>query len=131
MTDQPLVVPKEKKEKKVQLVQDVEDESQVIVHCTSKAQTQDIMIRIWKTIYLIPKEISHKSGLVHHENISLAPQWTPVPKGKTHKFTLIFSGLPKGCKSFDIVEEIPQPGAFVRRNIQRNKKDVYHIDFNE
>jgi hypothetical protein len=29
---------------------------------------------------------------------------------------------------FDLVEEIPQPGGFVIKNIRRNETDVYHID---
>lgn len=107
----------------------VDPESQVVVHCTSYAPNMDIMIRVWKSIFLEAKDIKHTSHLVHHENITLAPQWTPVKKGTQHHFTLIFTGLPRGCKMFDIVEKIPQAGAFVKRNIPRNKKDVYRVAF--
>jgi hypothetical protein len=41
---------------------------------------------------------------------------------------LIFAGLSKAVKVFDLVEEIPQPGGFVIKNIRRNETDVYHID---
>lgn len=126
----PEVAPEEVEERKTQK-KDVapEEESQVIVHCRSTAESMDIFIRVWKTIFLVAHNSQHKSQLVHHENITLAPHWTKVPKGTTRKFTLIFSGLPKNCKSFDIIEKIPQSGAFEKRNIQRNKTDVYHVVF--
>jgi len=40
------------------------------------------------------------------------------------KFTLIFEGLDKPRKHFDLVEDIPEPGGFI---IKRNKSDVYDI----
>lgn len=42
-------------------------------------------------------------------------------------FKLVFTGLPKNCMSFDLIEDIPENG-FVVRNIQRNKSDVYSIN---
>jgi hypothetical protein len=52
----------------------------------------------------------------------------PVEYGQTLIFTLVFSGLPKECKSFDLMEKIPEPGGFEIRNIRRNSTDVYHVD---
>ena len=46
---------------------------------------------------------------------------------KEYWFTLIFSGLPKDCKLFDFVEEIPQEGGFLVTDIDRNESDVYTI----
>ena len=51
-----------------------------------------------------------------------------VANGQTINFTLIFSGLPKHCKLFDMVENIPEPGGFVFENIVRNNSDVYLLE---
>ena len=103
------------------------NDSYVYVHCYLQNEWQDALVRIWKTTFLVDKGGS-KSGLVHAENISIAPMWTLIPDRATHSFLLIFAALPKGCKQFDLVEEIPQPGGFHVSNIQRNQNDVYHID---
>jgi hypothetical protein len=58
----------------------------------------------------------------------MAPVWTQIPDGREYAFLLIFSGLPKSCKQFDLVEEIAEPGGFLVRNISRNDTDVYQID---
>jgi len=87
-----------------------------------------MLIRIWKTTFLVDKFSGIRSNLVHAENISLAPVWTQIPDGREYSFLLIFSGLPKSCKIFDLVEEIPEPGGFFIQDISRNEKDVYHID---
>lgn len=105
-------------------------ESQVIVHGYFKnAGEWPELIRIWSTTFLIPHNSFHKSRLVHFENITLFPYWTPIQVGTTHRFTLIFGSLPKSCVLFDLVEEIPQSGGFEIRNIHRNKSDVYEISF--
>ena len=87
-----------------------------------------MLIRIWKTTFLVDSDSATRSKLVHAENISLAPVWTQIPNGGVYAFLLIFSGLPKSCKQFDLVEEIPEPGGFFIQNISRNETDVYHID---
>ena len=79
-------------------------------------------------IALVDKTSSARSKLVHAENISVAPQWTQIPDGVTYNFLLIFSALPKACKLFDLIEDIPQAGGFFVPNISRNDTDVYHID---
>ncbi len=89
-----------------------------------------MLIRIWKTTFLIDRASGSRSQLVHAENISVAPTWTQIPDNKTYNFLLIFSGLPRSCQSFDLVEEISQPGGFFIENISRNERDVYHIDLN-
>ncbi|MEO5602459.1 MAG: hypothetical protein ABIR06_16175 [Cyclobacteriaceae bacterium] len=104
------------------------DDSFVYVHCYFHNSGKDMLIRIWKTTYLIDKVSSARSKLVHAENISLAPVWTRIPDGGRYAFLLIFSGLPKSCKQFNLVEEISQPGGFYLENISRNESDVYHID---
>jgi glutathionylspermidine synthase len=101
--------------------------SHVYVHCYFNNTVKDMLIRIWKTTFLIDKSSSHRSKLVHAENISFAPQWTIIPENKMFQFLLIFEGLPKGCERFDLLEDIPQPGGFYVADILRNKKDVYHV----
>lgn len=87
-----------------------------------------MLIRIWKTTFLVDRISGTRSKLIHAENISMAPVWTQIPDGREYSFLLIFSGLPKSCKQFDMVEEIAEPGGFLVRNISRNDTDVYHID---
>ncbi|MGC1240461.1 MAG: hypothetical protein WA874_02685 [Chryseosolibacter sp.] len=104
------------------------DDSYVYVHCNFRNKWENMLIRIWKTTFLVDSLSGTKSGLVHAENITYAPVWTRIPDGQQYSFLLIFSGLPKSCKQFDLVEEIPEPGGFFIQNISRNETDVYHID---
>lgn len=99
----------------------------VYVHCHFENEWQDALIRIWKTTFLVDHGSGHKSRLIHAENISFAPVWTIIADQRTHTFLLIFESLPRHCKVFDLVEEIPQPGGFHIQNIHRNPTDVYHI----
>ena len=73
------------------------------------------------------EKISHNyltlSYLENHEH----PEWMWCTKGQ-HNFTLFFKALPKNCKAFDLFEDIPELGGFVKKNIRRNKSDVYHVE---
>lgn len=128
--DVPVVKPEIKYDKATRhkLLNQVREESQVIVHCSYTAKMFYVSIRIWKSIFLYANGSSHRSRLVHQENITLYPIWTPVAIGQTIIFTLIFIGLPKHCKQFDLIERIPEPGGFEFRYIERNNSDVYLID---
>lgn len=109
----------------------VEVEKQVIVHCCFPGTpSSDMLIRIWRSTFLIDESLKHKSSLIHHENISLFPYWTEVPPMKDFWFTLVFSGLPNECKSFDLKEVIPQEGGFWIKDIIRNGTDVYKVKIN-
>ena len=103
------------------------EDSYVYVHCSFDNSWEDALIRIWRTTFLVDHNSGAKSSLVHAENISIAPLWTIIPDKRTHNFILVFSALPKTCTRFDLIEEIPQPGGFVVRDIQRNPQDVYHV----
>lgn len=103
------------------------EDSYVYVHCHFQNEGMEMLIRIWRTTFLIDRGTGARSGLVHAENISYAPLWTFIPEKKEYTFLLIFSALPKGCTHFDLVEEIPQPGGFYVSGIKRNEQDVYHI----
>ena len=104
------------------------EDSFVYVHCYYNNSYEEMLIRIWRTTFLVDKSSGSKSKLIHAENISFAPTWTKIPDGSTYSFLLIFEGLPKTCQQFDLIEEIPQPGGFEVRNISRNESDIYHID---
>ena len=90
-----------------------EEEKQVIVHCGFQNNYLiGNLVRIWRTTFLVDKFTGHRSQLLFWENISMFPYWTEVPPVKEYWFTLIFSGLPKDCKLFDFVEEIPKKEVF-------------------
>ena len=106
----------------------VQDEGQVVIHCiSSAAATMDYYIRIWATTFLFDHNSDHRSDLVHVEKIAMAPMWQLVPAGTTAIYSLIFSGLPKSCSTFDLEEVIPLPGRFSAKNINRNNQDVYFV----
>lgn len=108
-----------------------EEMGQVVLHFvfqTSESMLGDTLIRIWPTTFLYDLGSSHKSDLVHIENITYYPDWYLCPAGTETFFTLIFSGLPKSCSAFDFIEHCTnQAGAFEVRNIQRNNSDVYFL----
>jgi hypothetical protein len=103
------------------------EEGHVYVHCHFNNGPQESLIRIWKSTYLIPHGSSERSVLLHAENISIAPVWTRMPGNREFRFLLIFSGLPSDCTTFDLVEDIPEPGGFFAGDIARNSTDVYHV----
>jgi hypothetical protein len=104
------------------------EDSFVYVHCYFPNQSPDMLIRIWRTTFLIDKATGLRSTLVHAENITFAPVWTQIRGTGMYSFLLIFSALPKSCQNFDLVEDIPQPGGFFIGDISRNETDVYHVD---
>jgi len=103
------------------------EDSFVYVHCSFDNSWKDALILIWKTTFLVDHTSGAKSSLIHAESISIAPLWTIIKDNSTHNFILIFSALPKSCTKFDLIEEIPQPGGFLVKDIQRNPRDVYHV----
>jgi hypothetical protein len=104
------------------------EDSYVYVHCHFKNRWLNMLMRIWKTTFLIDQHSPSRSKLIHIENISYAPSWTLIPDRADYIFLLIFSSLPKSCTQFNLLEEIPQPGGFFVKDIVRNESDVYHIE---
>ncbi len=102
-------------------------EAQVVVH-VSIWSSEPVNLRIWGSTYLFDQHSNHHSKLVHFENISLAPTWTPVHAAKPYKFTLLFEGLPKSCIQFDLIEIALGEGCFEFKNITRNQSDVYYVE---
>lgn len=105
------------------------EEKQVIVHCTVTGIPYYNTFRVWPTIYLIPKESDKKSKLLHYFNIEMYPASQLIGATGQNHFTLIFEGLAPSCNYFDILEIIPEMGAFEARNIARNESDVYSVIF--
>lgn len=104
----------------------IHEQGQVVVHCIQVADFPSL-IRIWPSTHLYDHHSDHVSDLVHAENISYFPEWTPVDSGENY-FTLIFSGLPKHCIVFDLLEICDnQKGAFKVMSITRNETDVYFV----
>ena len=104
------------------------NDAYMYVHCYMRHTAQEMLIRIWQSTFLVGQNGDGKAGLVHAENITYAPVWTIVPQNFNYHFLLIFSGLPKSCGIFDLVEQIPQPGGFYVPDIVRTETDVYRID---
>lgn len=111
---------------KRELLEKNEEEKQVIVHFTLYGGSGDAA-RIWKSTYLIDVETQVRYPLLWAEGISFAPKWTLISPERPLEFTLIFKGLPKSCKVFDLLEIIPEQGGFELRNIRRNNSDVYYV----
>lgn len=104
------------------------EDSHVYVHCYYKNEMDEMLIRVWRSTYLIDRISGVRSELIHAENISYALQWTVIPGKITFSFLLIFTALPKDCTVFDLLEDIPQAGGFFVSGIKRNALDVYHVD---
>lgn len=102
------------------------EERQTIVHCVIANNEENYAYRIWPSTYLIEHGTGKRVKLITAYNISFAPEWT-INDGKG--FTLIFGGLSKSCKVFDLKEIIPQAGGFEVNNIPRNNTDVYQVSF--
>lgn len=105
-----------------------QEEGQVIVHCITKASPFcDWRARIQKTTFLFDLNSEHQSDLLHVENISIAPEWSIIEKGGSRRYSLIFSGLPKSCSRFELVELNERYNAFHVADIERNETDVYFL----
>lgn len=112
-----------------QIQAEISTEQQVTVHCCFKNNYAiGMLLRIWRTTYLLDTQSSHKSKLLFADNICFNPNWMEVPIVKEYWFTLIFSGLPKDCTHFDFAEIIPEAGGFYVPKIERNKSDIYSIN---
>lgn len=103
------------------------EQGQVVVHCLYRSVFGGDLIRIWPTTFLFDCGSDHVSELVTAEKISMYPQWTQVHQGEFY-FTLIFTGLPKSCNVFDIIEDCNgSSGAFKVLGITRTTNDVYYV----
>jgi len=97
-------------------------EKVVIIHCQMKVGGP---ARIWTSTYLVQEDGTRKA-LLQAWNISSYPDWRFLRSGSV--FTLVFEGLDASCRTFDLVEDIPEPGGFEVYGISRNKEDVYRLE---
>jgi hypothetical protein len=126
---EPKIKPTVEKAVAIAIKEEVSLEQQVIVHGSYTAGGFGDGIRIWQTTFLCDQDSAHKSKLIYTEGISNFPTWTLLSPGSKINFMLVFSGLPKSCKVFDLKEIIPEPDGFEIKNIRRNTTDVYHVSF--
>jgi hypothetical protein len=99
----------------------------VVVHVRVPAYTAE-MVRVWQSTFLLDRDSNHTSRLLSFEKISLYPHWTRLDYTKPYVFTLVFEGLPKAVRSFDLAEIIPDPNGFRIEAIARRPGDVYEVD---
>ena len=115
----------------LKLLKQTERERQIILQCTILPGTFSGIIgsvRIWPTTYLVDHENNYRSQLISAWNISLYPEWYPVSEQKKiHRITLVFSALHDHCKKFDLLEDIPERGGFIVKNITRNRLGIYEV----
>jgi len=98
-----------------------------IVHCRFYTQFPT-GVRIWPTTFLI-EDSNRKVKLLKAFNISLMPHWTQhFIFDDFIRFTLVFEGLSKPCRSFHLLEDISEPFAFYSKEIFRNNSDVYFTE---
>lgn len=121
--EEPNILTEEQIETEVKVLES--EERQTIVHCQCSGEGSEAY-RIWPSTYLVEHGSDRRAKLITAFNISFAPTWT-LNDGRG--FTLVFEGLSKDCRSFDLIEFIPQAGGFEVFNIPRNKTDVYQISF--
>jgi len=112
---------------KQELLVQIQEEAMVVVHCSYTAEVEG-GIRIWNSTVLVDQGSGARRKMLHAFNITIAPMWMQVPRGVTIRFTLVFAPLPKSCEVFTLWEDIPEPGGFEIRGIERNKSDVYHVE---
>ena len=99
------------------------EERQVLVRAFF---TSFMTVRVWPSTYLICNQSGTRLKMLFSENVCKAPGWGSI--APYERFYMIFEGLPKACLSFDLYEEINQPGNFHIRSIGRNGSDVYDIE---
>jgi hypothetical protein len=106
------------------------EEGQVIIHCFHNpcfdgcSKYKRCVIAVANNIVLIPDTKDGNASLIYAENILLMPDIN-IKKEEITKFTLVFSALPKNCKTFSFVE--PEDNGWVLHNIKRNRTDIYRL----
>lgn len=82
-------------------------------------------VRIWPSIVLRCRMTGQEVKLVRAVGLAPFPAWTRLELGGA--YTLLFPPLPDECPAFDLLEDIPEPGGLIVRNIVRNASDVYRL----
>ena len=104
-----------------------ENEKCTILHCVYHETIEHFVgVRIWPSTFLVQDD-DRRCKLIKAFNITMAPTWT-YHYSPYARFTLIFEGLSKDCKSFYLQEYIPEEGSFYTEEIERNDTDVYRVN---
>ncbi len=107
-------------------------EKQVIIHCTYNCKSKIDYLSIHENAVLQDENFIHKSNLHHVSNITIYPELIKIINKKQRQFTLVFSALPKDVTTFHLIQEDDEKeksNELTEFFIERNKKDVYHLDF--
>ena len=114
-----------------EVLTEIEEEAQVVVHCSfyndPSVYIGEIGVRVWKETFIIDEQTGIQNKMVNAFGIVYQPNWYFIKPGETKRFTMIFDALPKTCVSFTLAEIIPQSGAFVVKGIKRNNSDIYNV----
>jgi hypothetical protein len=114
-----------------EVLTEIEEEAQVVVHCSfyndPSVYIGEIGVRVWKETFIIDEQTGIQNKMVKAFGIVYQPNWYFIKPGETKRFTMIFDALPKTCVSFTLAEIIPQSGAFVVKGIKRNNSDIYNV----
>lgn len=113
-----------KSEPKIELdsAYQVKEEKQIMVRSWYPFGTG---LRIWSTTYLICNQTGKRAKLLYTENVGKYPHWKWL--NANERFLMVFEALPDECVSFDLFEDIPEPGEFHTKGIRRNKLGVYDV----
>ena len=114
-----------------EILEEVSEEAQVVVHCyfynDPTYYEGDIGLRVWKETFIIDEQTGVINQMVKAFSIVYQPEWEWIKPGQTKRFIMVFDALPKSCVSFTLAEIINQPGPFVVKGIARNNSDIYHV----
>jgi hypothetical protein len=108
-------------------VDDVRPAEPVVVHIRCDMR-EELIVRIWRSTFLLDRDSSHASALVSWEAITVYPEWTLLRKNVPHVFTLVFDPLPPRVRWFDLAEIIPEPQGWYFPGIARRAPDIYYLD---
>ena len=114
---------------KKMLAASAQEQGYVILRCTFIYKNSESTVAIDKETILKPVGSKSVCKLIFiDENITFHPLQTKLSAiGNTHRFTLIFEGLPKGTETFHFIEYTRAMLPFHKYNIIRNSTDVYDI----
>ncbi|HMO32931.1 MAG TPA: hypothetical protein PKE07_08035 [Lacibacter sp.] len=102
------------------------EERVTIVHCRL-LMPEPGYYRIWPQTCLV-EDGGGRRSLLQALGVVLAPAWMPCFAFRTYvRFTLVFEGLGKDCRSFHLDEDIPESLGFYTDPVPRNETDVYNV----
>lgn len=127
MSDITIAKPQIEIDNAVKQLVEQQKEACTIVHCRYFT-TEPTAVRIWPNTYLV-EDGGNKCKLLQVFNISIMPLWTlHLIENQYIRFTLVFEALSRDCRTFHLLEDIPQPYGFHSKTVQRNSQGVYTVE---